>query len=270
MAAAALGKCEIVDVSVDDTASYEHMAGFHSVLVPTVQTIQVTGLITPIAAPSYSIPIHEEALPWGLIHSITVHHGVWRDPRAEGPSVSDAAQCSAASTDAPASAGCSGPLPPPLKYSLHVCKSTGTRESPSREVCSSETAVSSMPPPPCVTSMCNGIMVCDQDAVHEDIARVFTLTGHMLRFRAIAAADIGTVVLHFTNRPPSSFYIQCWGFNVATGMSVEAVKHSLLSRMMPPLEFQPIPGPLRRKYAGDMARKLAKEHGLQLPPMSLD
>jgi hypothetical protein len=226
--------CEIVDYQVDSASTnYPVLQVNAGVLIPTVQIVQLKHIHTPSTAKAFNIPVHERSLPWGLLHSVTVHEGTYRE-----------------AVDAHV-ATCATRQP----FTIQINKSTGTRQSRPRFIvpCVHDAAAQ----PENIASVVNWPMTCDQDAIHDDIKRVFQLTDHMMRFRAIAAADISSITLCFTSPPPQHFYIKFWGFNVLPHDSdspesntLTFVKQTLASGMMVRrLLFHPITPAMRRANA---------------------
>ena len=148
--------------------------------VATVMTVDIIN-IAP-GARFVGIPPH--VLPFGLLESIIVQRGCGDDADSSAPSADGSADAGSVSLELrrlvmPGSA--KGPV---VAY--------GDR-----------------------TTLTVGELNVDEDAQHEDLLTVRRLSGHDFRFRAVAAATLLALKVHFESGPtPPAIRLEFWGANV--------------------------------------------------------
>ena len=146
--------------------------------VSTVMTVDIAG----IAADASYVGVPPHVFPFGLLESIIVL-------RNDG-------------TPAAPAAGVPDAMPVTLEFSRLVM--SGAAKGPA-------VAYGDR------TTLTAGELNVDEDAQHEDLRTVRELTGHDFRFRAVPAATLLSLKVHFdaaAGPTPATIRIEFWGMNV--------------------------------------------------------
>ena len=191
--------------------------------VATVMTVDIVN----IAPDARFVGIPPHVLPFGLLESIIVRRGCG-DADSKG-----------ASSFAPAADGGSA--------------DTGTVCLELRRLVMSGSAKGPAVAYGDRTTLTAGELNVDEDAQHEDLRTVRQLSGHYFRFRAVAAATLLALKVHFESGPvPPSIRLEFWGANVLPADCTPATAAALLDANVRVM-FALAPLPPKQRFAAAAA-----------------
>jgi hypothetical protein len=195
--------------------------------VATVMTVDIIN-ISP-SARFVGIPPH--VLPFGLLESIIVRRGC--SDEDDGGSSSFVPAADGGSADA------------------------GTVSLEFRRLVTSGSAKGPTVPYGDRTTLTVGELNVDDDAQHEDLLTVRQLSGHDFRFRAVAAASLLALKVHFESGPvPSAIRLEYWGANVLPADCTPATAAALLDANVRVM-FALAPLPPKQRFAAAAAKASA-------------